>query len=153
MYFDIVLSKDVIEHARYYDSILAELSRLTKRWLILSMFIKMHDQPDLNSVSNHRGSTTIDTRDRSFIHSWPTVVWQTSKLSFNLLKMRCWYSKRDPLSQQSIRLHREVIFGVVKAYVLDHFAQQSHIGWQKPCLDIGAEDVAQDSAEILVPRV
>jgi SAM-dependent methyltransferase len=47
MHFDIVLSKDVIEHARYYDSVLAELSRLTKRWLILSMFIKMHDQPDL----------------------------------------------------------------------------------------------------------
>ena len=47
MYFDIVLSKDVIEHALYYDSILAELSRLTKRWLILSMFLKMHDQPDI----------------------------------------------------------------------------------------------------------
>jgi len=53
----------------------------------------------------------------------------------------------------SLQFHREVIFGVVKADVLDHFAKQSHIGWQKPCLDIGAEIIAQDSAEILVPRV
>ncbi len=45
-YFDIVLTKDVIEHASHYAAILAELARLTKRWLILSMFIKMHDQPD-----------------------------------------------------------------------------------------------------------
>jgi ubiquinone/menaquinone biosynthesis C-methylase UbiE len=44
--FDIVLNKDVIEHASYYTSILRELARLTRRWLILSMFIKMHDQPD-----------------------------------------------------------------------------------------------------------
>lgn len=44
--FDIVLTKDVIEHASYYTSILRELARLTKRWLILSMFIKMYDELD-----------------------------------------------------------------------------------------------------------
>ena len=45
-YFDVVLTKDVIEHASYYTAILSELARLTRRWLILSMFIKMHNQPD-----------------------------------------------------------------------------------------------------------
>ncbi|PIV11376.1 hypothetical protein COY13_03475 [Candidatus Roizmanbacteria bacterium CG_4_10_14_0_2_um_filter_36_35] len=39
-YFDIVLTKDVIEHHQYYVKILSELSRLTKKFLILSMFIK-----------------------------------------------------------------------------------------------------------------
>lgn len=45
-YFDIVLIKDVIEHASHYTDILTELARVTKKWLILSMFIRMHDQPD-----------------------------------------------------------------------------------------------------------
>jgi ubiquinone/menaquinone biosynthesis C-methylase UbiE len=45
-HFDIVLTKDVIEHAPYYEAILAELCRLTNRWLLLSMFIRPHDQPD-----------------------------------------------------------------------------------------------------------
>ncbi len=45
-HFDLVLTKDVIEHAPYYEDILRELARLTKRWLLLSMFIRMHDQPD-----------------------------------------------------------------------------------------------------------
>ncbi len=44
--FDIVLTKDVIEHAPYYEDILAELARLSKRWLLLSMFIRMHNEPD-----------------------------------------------------------------------------------------------------------
>ncbi len=39
-YFEIVLCKDVIEHHEFYDKILAELSRVTKKYLILSMFIK-----------------------------------------------------------------------------------------------------------------
>ncbi|MEK7597646.1 MAG: class I SAM-dependent methyltransferase [Patescibacteria group bacterium] len=39
-YFDIVLTKDVIEHHQYYVKILTELARLTKKYLILSMFIK-----------------------------------------------------------------------------------------------------------------
>ncbi|HWR82689.1 MAG TPA: class I SAM-dependent methyltransferase [Candidatus Deferrimicrobium sp.] len=45
--FDIVLTKDVIEHAATYTAILGELARLTKQWLILSMFIKMHDHGDV----------------------------------------------------------------------------------------------------------
>ena len=45
-HFDIVLTKDVIEHAPYYEDILAELARLSKRWLLLSMFIRIHDEPD-----------------------------------------------------------------------------------------------------------
>ena len=39
-YFDIVLTKDVIEHHQYYTKILTELARITKKYLILSMFIK-----------------------------------------------------------------------------------------------------------------
>lgn len=39
-YFDITLSKDVIEHQQYYTKILSELARVTKKYLILSMFIK-----------------------------------------------------------------------------------------------------------------
>lgn len=38
--FDFVLTKDVIEHQQYYIKILTELSRITKKYLILSMFIK-----------------------------------------------------------------------------------------------------------------
>jgi len=45
-YFDIVLTKDVIEHCKDYETILIELARLTKKYLILSMFIKMSDLPD-----------------------------------------------------------------------------------------------------------
>lgn len=44
--FDIVLTKDVIEHAEHYSAILCELARLSRQWLILSMFIKMHGAPD-----------------------------------------------------------------------------------------------------------
>ncbi len=39
-YFDIVLSKDVIEHHKYYEAIIHELTRVTKKYLILSMFIR-----------------------------------------------------------------------------------------------------------------
>ncbi len=39
-FFDIVLAKDVIEHQQYYVKILTELARVTKKYLILSMFIK-----------------------------------------------------------------------------------------------------------------
>lgn len=39
-FFDIVLTKDIIEHHQYYIKILTELSRVTKKYLILSMFIK-----------------------------------------------------------------------------------------------------------------
>lgn len=38
--FDIVFTKDVIEHQQYYTKILTELARVTKKFLILSMFIK-----------------------------------------------------------------------------------------------------------------
>lgn len=43
--FDIVLSKDVIEHAPNYRAIFRELARLTGTWLVLSMFIRMQDEP------------------------------------------------------------------------------------------------------------
>lgn len=39
-YFDFVLTKDVIEHYQHYVAILTELARITKKYLILSMFIK-----------------------------------------------------------------------------------------------------------------
>lgn len=38
--FDIVLIKDVIEHRQYYDKILTESARVTRKTLILSLFIK-----------------------------------------------------------------------------------------------------------------
>lgn len=38
--FGIVLLKDVIEHHKHYSNILTELTRITKSYLILSMFIK-----------------------------------------------------------------------------------------------------------------
>ncbi len=44
--FDIVLNKDVIEHAEHYNDIIKELCRLTGSYFILSMFIKMHDKDD-----------------------------------------------------------------------------------------------------------
>lgn len=44
--FDIVLSKDVIEHAEHYTPIIRELARVTRTYLVLSMFIRMYDQPD-----------------------------------------------------------------------------------------------------------
>ena len=45
--FDIVLTKDVIEHAADYRPILSELGRLAGRYLVLSMFIRLHDAPDM----------------------------------------------------------------------------------------------------------
>jgi len=39
-YFEIVFTKDVIEHHQHYTKILTELARVTKKFLILSMFIK-----------------------------------------------------------------------------------------------------------------
>jgi len=42
--FDIVLTKDVIEHAPSYRAIVREMARLTGTWLILSMFIRMGDE-------------------------------------------------------------------------------------------------------------
>lgn len=39
-FFEFVLTKDVIEHYQYYVKILSELSRVCKKYLILSMFIK-----------------------------------------------------------------------------------------------------------------
>lgn len=45
-HFDMVLTKDVIEHAEHYADILRELARLAGNYLILSMFIRLHDLPD-----------------------------------------------------------------------------------------------------------
>ncbi|MCL4364391.1 class I SAM-dependent methyltransferase [Patescibacteria group bacterium] len=39
-FFDVVLCKDVVEHQQYYAKILSELARVTKKYMILSMFIK-----------------------------------------------------------------------------------------------------------------
>jgi len=44
--FDIVLNKDVIEHAEHYAGILSELARVARRYVVLSMFIRPHDLPD-----------------------------------------------------------------------------------------------------------
>ncbi len=38
--FDIVLLKDVIEHHKHYAKIISELTRVTRKWFVLSMFIK-----------------------------------------------------------------------------------------------------------------
>lgn len=44
---DVVFCKDVLEHAEDYVPILRDLARVTRRWLVISMFIRMHDGPDL----------------------------------------------------------------------------------------------------------
>ncbi len=40
-HFDLVLVKDVIEHQRDHKSLLSELTRVTKKYLLLSLFIKL----------------------------------------------------------------------------------------------------------------
>ncbi|MCC6952621.1 MAG: class I SAM-dependent methyltransferase [Deltaproteobacteria bacterium] len=44
--FDVVFSKDVIEHAPTFEPILSELCRLTRGVLVLSMFIRMREGDD-----------------------------------------------------------------------------------------------------------
>jgi len=45
--FDLVFTKDVIEHSAGYMPILKDLGRMANRYLVISFFIKMHDGPDL----------------------------------------------------------------------------------------------------------
>lgn len=44
--FDIVFVKDIIEHMPAYHPVLNEMARITKTWLVLSMWMKMHDSAD-----------------------------------------------------------------------------------------------------------
>lgn len=44
--FNLVFSKDVIEHAPTFEPILSELCRLARGFLVLSMFIRMKDGDD-----------------------------------------------------------------------------------------------------------
>jgi len=54
---------------------------------------------------------------------------------------------------RSIQCHWEIVFGVVEADVLDHFAEQVQIVGQQPGFDIIAEHIAENPAEIFVPWI
>jgi len=62
-YFDIVLSKDVVEHAAGFEPILGELARLARDNVVLSMFIKMSDGPD--EIVRHRDGYYLNRYQRS----------------------------------------------------------------------------------------
>jgi SAM-dependent methyltransferase len=51
-YFDIVLSKDVIEHASHFEPILGDLARVARSHLVLSMFIRPTDAAE--QIVRHR---------------------------------------------------------------------------------------------------
>ncbi len=60
--FDIVLNKDVIEHAQSYEGILKELTRLTSRYLVLSMFIKLN--PNQDAITLHPDGYYLNSYER-----------------------------------------------------------------------------------------
>ncbi len=61
-YFDIVFSKDVIEHAEHYRDILPELCRLSRDHFILAFFIKPEDEPD--DIQPHEDGYFLNRYDR-----------------------------------------------------------------------------------------
>ncbi len=72
-YFDIVLNKDVIEHAVFYEAILAELARLTGKRL----FYQCLSGCTINlilSIENLKGFTITDMTGISFTASCQTMA-------------------------------------------------------------------------------
>ncbi|RIL09533.1 MAG: hypothetical protein DCC75_06285 [Proteobacteria bacterium] len=65
---EIVLNKDVIEHCEYYHSVLAELARLTRNYLVLSFFIQMSDEPD--SIEKHPDGYYLNRYNRAGLYSF-----------------------------------------------------------------------------------
>jgi len=61
--FDLVLSKDVIEHWPDFTPILPELARLTRRWLVLSFFIRPHAAPD--AIQRHPDGYYLNRYNRA----------------------------------------------------------------------------------------
>lgn len=82
--FDIVLNKDVIEHAQSYEGIVRELARLTRRYLVLSMFIKLN--PVQDAISLHPDGYYLNSYERGkFLNfmsalglSAPQIIFENS---------------------------------------------------------------------------
>jgi len=70
--FDIVLSKDVIEHVENYGPILQEMARVSKDVIILSMFIRMWDEPDL--ISPHPDGYFLNRYNRQRLYRFMALV-------------------------------------------------------------------------------
>lgn len=93
-YFEIVLIKDVIEHASSYQSILAELARVTGEWLVLSMFVKMHDDED--QILRHPDGYFLNRYNRNALYSFladhelvkPCTVYQNAVEEVIVFKKR-----------------------------------------------------------------
>ena len=47
----------------------------------------------------------------------------------------------------------KVVFGVFKADVLDHLAEEFEVAGDFSGFDVTADDVAEDAAEVFVPRI
>ena len=53
----------------------------------------------------------------------------------------------------TLKLDCEVVFCIIKADIFNHFAQHRHIIGEQTVLSVIAEDVAQDSSKVFVPRI
>ena len=52
------------------------------------------------------------------------------------------------------QLKVEISFSVIVRYILDHLVDKCHLAlWKLSVLEVFAEEVAEDSAEILVTRI
>ncbi len=61
--FDVVLVKDVIEHTLDYAAILTELARVSRRWVVLSMFIRPRARR--TAIKRHRDGYYLNRYRRS----------------------------------------------------------------------------------------
>jgi SAM-dependent methyltransferase len=67
-FFDIVINKDVIEHAAGYEPILGELTRLARRWFVLSTFIHLNDMED--RISLHPDGYHLNSYERGRLYGF-----------------------------------------------------------------------------------
>lgn len=65
---DIVLNKDVIEHCQSYHAVLTELARLTRRYLVLSLFIQLSDEPDV--IEQHPDGYYLNCYNRAQLYAF-----------------------------------------------------------------------------------
>ena len=52
-----------------------------------------------------------------------------------------------------ILVNLKIVFCVVEADVFHHLSHQFQVVGDQPVFDVVAEDIAQDAAEVLVPRI
>ena len=68
-FFEIVLIKDIIEHQRYYENILTELVRVAKKYLILSLFIKLTDK-DEDVIKIHKDGYYLNKYSKKLLFNF-----------------------------------------------------------------------------------